>query len=108
MLADPEVVIVRLMSSSKDHELELIYSHLLGQPSIHEKAISRDLGRTFPQHEYFQEGGGVGQDSLMAVCKAYSLYDEEVGYTQGLQFIVGPLLLNVRFDALSAELRSEH
>lgn len=31
------------------------------------------------------------------VVKAYSLYDEEVGYTQGLQFIVGPLLLNVRF-----------
>lgn len=30
------------------------------------------------------------------VVKAYSLYDEEVGYTQGLQFIVGPLLLNVR------------
>ena len=29
------------------------------------------------------------------VVKAYSLYDEEVGYCQGLQFIVGPLLLNV-------------
>lgn len=30
------------------------------------------------------------------VVKAYSIYDDEVGYTQGLQFIVGPLLLNVR------------
>lgn len=33
------------------------------------------------------------------VVKAYSLYDEDVGYTQGLQFIVGPLLLNVRPSA---------
>lgn len=30
------------------------------------------------------------------MVKAYSIYDDEVGYTQGLQFIVGPLLLNVR------------
>jgi hypothetical protein len=27
--------------------------------------------------------------------KAYSLYDEECGYCQGMQFVVGPLLLNM-------------
>lgn len=36
------------------------------------------------------------------VVKAYSIYDEEVGYTQGLQFIVGPLLLNVRSSCSGA------
>lgn len=80
-------------------ELETTYSTLLKQTSPHEKAIMRDLSRTFPNHEYFKEGGepgtGTGQENLFNVVKAYSLYDEDVGYCQGLQFIVGPLLLNV-------------
>lgn len=88
-----------LMSSSKDLELESTYSALLKETSAHEKAIMRDLSRTFPHHDYFKEGGvpgtGTGQENLFNVVKAYSLYDEEVGYCQGLQFIVGPLLLNV-------------
>ncbi|EGG05010.1 uncharacterized protein MELLADRAFT_78210 [Melampsora larici-populina 98AG31] len=85
----------QLMSSSKDVELEMEYSRLLNLPCQYEKSITRDLNRTFPQLEYFKESGGVGQDSLLAVCKAFSLYDEEVGYTQGLQFIIGPMLLNM-------------
>ncbi|KAI5481236.1 Rab GTPase activator [Pseudohyphozyma bogoriensis] len=84
----------QLMAASKDIALEATYSSLLKQPSIHEKSIGRDLSRTFPKHEYFVEGG-AGQQNLFNVVKAYSLYDEEVGYTQGLQFIVGPLLLNM-------------
>lgn len=36
-----------------------------------------------------------GPTNSFNVVKAYSIYDDEVGYTQGLQFIVGPLLLNV-------------
>ncbi|GAA5982181.1 hypothetical protein JCM11641_000612, partial [Rhodosporidiobolus odoratus] len=88
----------QLMAAAKDPTLESIYSNLLSQSSPHEKSIARDLNRTFPKHEYFREGrevGGVGQENLFNVVKAYSLYDEEVGYTQGLQFIVGPLLLNM-------------
>ena len=86
-------------SASKDQDLESHYAALLKQTSSHEKSISRDLSRTFPGHDYFRDprdGGGNGQENLFNVVKAYSLYDEEVGYTQGLQFIVGPLLLNVR------------
>lgn len=82
------------MSSSKSAPLEETYKALLKLPSPHEKAIAKDLSRTFPNHKYFQ-GGGVGQESLYMVLKAYSLYDQEVGYTQGLAFIVAALLLNV-------------
>lgn len=85
-------------SASKDQDLENIYAQLLKETSSHEKSISRDLGRTFPKLSYFQESrstGGVGQENLFNVVKAYSLYDPDVGYTQGLQFIVGPLLLNM-------------
>ncbi|KAK0543573.1 GTPase-activating protein [Tilletia horrida] len=85
----------QLMSSSKDEELEIIYAYYLKQTSPHEKAIRRDLSRTFPEQEYFADGKGVGQENLFNVIKAYSLYDEECGYCQGMQFVVGPLLLNM-------------
>ncbi|RSH81499.1 GTPase-activating protein [Saitozyma podzolica] len=85
----------QLMSASKSPPLEEAYKALLKMTSPHEKAIVKDLNRTFPQHKHFQEGGGVGQESLFMVVKAYSLYDQEVGYTQGLAFIVAALLLNM-------------
>ncbi|KAK4336235.1 Anion/proton exchange transporter GEF1 [Rhodotorula toruloides] len=85
----------QLMAAAKDENLEFVYSELLKQSSPHEKSIARDLSRTFPKHEYFSDAQGVGQENLFNVVKAYSLYDDEVGYTQGLQFIVGPLLLNM-------------
>ncbi|KDN52516.1 RabGAP/TBC [Tilletiaria anomala UBC 951] len=85
----------QLMSGSKDEEMEMIYAFYLKQTSPHEKAIRRDLARTFPEQGYFQEGAGTGQENLFNVVKAYSLYDEECGYCQGMQFVVGPLLLNM-------------
>ncbi|KAJ5662746.1 hypothetical protein N7462_011672 [Penicillium macrosclerotiorum] len=38
---------------------------------------------------------GFGQESLFGLCKAYALYDEAVGYAQGMNFIVMPLLFNM-------------
>ncbi|CAG8557164.1 3433_t:CDS:2 [Acaulospora colombiana] len=86
-------MIWQLMSKSKDSELELTYAQLLKGTSSHEKMIMRDLKRTFPKHEYFQDQGG--QEGLFNVVKAYSIYDKEVGYCQGISFVVGPLLLNM-------------
>ncbi|WWC66780.1 uncharacterized protein I206_100685 [Kwoniella pini CBS 10737] len=85
----------QLMSSSKSTPLEETYKALLKIPSTHEKAIKKDLSRTFPHHKYFQDNAGMGQEGLFMVVKAYSLYDPEVGYTQGLAFIVAALLLNM-------------
>jgi hypothetical protein len=62
------------MSSSKSPSLEEDYKELLKLTSPHEKAIAKDLSRTFPHHKFFQEGGGVGQESLFMVVKAYSLW----------------------------------
>ncbi|KAI9281228.1 rab-GTPase-TBC domain-containing protein [Umbelopsis sp. AD052] len=85
----------QLFSGSKDDALEEQYRELLNETSTHEKLIQRDLARTFPGHDYFKERGGDGQEGLFNVVKAYSLYDPEVGYCQGLAFVVGPLLLNM-------------
>ncbi|KZO98865.1 RabGAP/TBC, partial [Calocera viscosa TUFC12733] len=85
----------QLMSASKDMNLEQVYAELLKDSSPHEKSIMRDLGRTFPNHEYFQDVQGIGQENLFNVVKAYSLYDPEVGYCQGMPFVVAALLLNM-------------
>ncbi|KAF9958847.1 GTPase-activating protein [Mortierella alpina] len=87
-------LIWQLLAKSKDAQLEATYAELLKSTSSHEKQITRDMSRTFPNHEYFQ-ADGVGQEALFNVVKAYSLYDTEVGYCQGLSFVVGPLLLNM-------------
>ncbi|KAF9932713.1 GTPase-activating protein [Modicella reniformis] len=86
-------LIWQVLAKAKDPELEAKYAELLKETSSHEKQINRDINRTFPHHEYFQTEG-LGQESLFNVVKAYSLYDPEVGYCQGLSFVVGPLLLN--------------
>ncbi|KAJ3082736.1 GTPase-activating protein [Rhizoclosmatium hyalinum] len=70
-------------------------SALLLRTSTHEKVIQRDLARTFPNHDHFRDANGPGQESLFNVLKAYSVYDPEVGYCQGIAFITGPLLLNM-------------
>jgi hypothetical protein len=83
----------QLMSASKNANLEETYKTLLKQTSPYEKSIQKDINRTFPSHKFFQ--GAIGQEGLFVVCKAYSLYDPDVGYTQGLAFIVATLLLNM-------------
>lgn len=67
----------------------------LVQDSNCENVIQRDINRTFPAHDFFKEAGGLGQDSLYRISKAYAVHDTEVGYCQGLSFLAATLLLHV-------------
>lgn len=58
-----------------------------------EKTIRRDLGTRTSFSKYAAAQGL--QESLFGVCKAYALYDEDVGYAQGMNFLIMPLLFNV-------------
>ncbi|XP_014681720.1 PREDICTED: ecotropic viral integration site 5 ortholog-like isoform X2 [Priapulus caudatus] len=71
------------------------FADYLKQSSPSEKVIRRDIARTYPEHEFFKEKDGTGQESLFNVMKAYSLHDREVGYCQGSGFIVGLLLMQM-------------
>ncbi|KAI4458021.1 tbc1 domain family member gtpase-activating protein [Holotrichia oblita] len=71
------------------------YRLLITQESACENVIQRDIARTFPAHDFFKEAGGLGQDSLYRVSKAYAVYDSEVGYCQGLSFLAATLLLHM-------------
>ncbi|XP_050312138.1 ecotropic viral integration site 5 ortholog isoform X3 [Anthonomus grandis grandis] len=72
-----------------------LYAEYIKTKSPCEKVIRRDIARTYPEHDFFKEKDGPGQESLFNVIKAYSLHDREVGYCQGSGFIVGLLLMQM-------------
>lgn len=58
-----------------------------------EKVIKRDMGT---RTSYSKHAVAAGlQDGLFGVCKAYALFDEPVGYAQGMNFLIMPLLFNM-------------
>lgn len=67
------------------------FESLSGQTAENiQDAINKDLRRTFPEHPQFDE---IGQASLERVLRAYSIYNPDVGYCQGMNFIAAFLLI---------------
>ncbi|KAJ2473170.1 hypothetical protein GGI02_001061 [Coemansia sp. RSA 2322] len=89
-------VVWQTLTAARSTYLQTVYAQLAQEYSPHERMIRRDLPRTFPKIAVFRGEGGSGQQRLFRVLRAYSLYDAEVGYCQGLGFIIGPLLLTMR------------
>lgn len=87
----------RLAGTEESTHMMENYRLLITKDSNCENVIQRDIARTFPAHDFFKEAGGLGQDSLYRVSKAYAVYDTEVGYCQGLSFLAATLLLHVSF-----------
>lgn len=85
-------IIWQLIANSKSKEFEDIYNTLLHSESPHEAIIRRDLKRT----KYIPEDK---IEDLFNIMKVYSVYDPDVGYTQGMAFIATPLLLNCESEA---------
>ncbi|KAL7602123.1 uncharacterized protein LOC111919900 [Lactuca sativa] len=86
----------QLISGSRDLLLMNpgVYEQLvIYETSASELDIIRDISRTFPSHVFYQQRHGPGQRSLYNVLKAYSVYDREVGYVQGMGYLAGLLLL---------------
>lgn len=85
-------IVWQSVAKSKSVVMEELYMHLKSEASIHEKAIKRDLTRTsfFTNVEAVDKAG-----ELFNVIKAYSNFDPDVGYTQGMAFIAIPLIMNM-------------
>lgn len=85
----------RLAHCDNDNSMMETYRILITKDCNCENVIQRDINRTFPAHDFFKEAGGLGQDSLYRISKAYAVYDTEVGYCQGLSFLAATLLLHM-------------
>lgn len=85
-------IIWQLVARSKNLQLEELYMHLKSETLIHERAIRRDLTRT----SFFTNVDALNKaEELYNVIRAYSLFDPDVGYTQGMVFIAVPLIMNM-------------
>lgn len=82
------------LSFPKD-PIEVYQSVLCSQLELEEffssqKQIELDLKRTFPDEAYFN--GKIGENGLRRVLTAFCKYDPNLGYVQGMNYIVAALL----------------
>ncbi|XP_071820246.1 rab GTPase-activating protein 1-like isoform X2 [Apostichopus japonicus] len=71
------------------------YRVLITKDSPMEEMITRDISRTFTAHEKFQTEDEGGQEAMLKISKAYSIYDPDVAYCQGMSFLTAVLWLHM-------------
>ncbi|KAI9349142.1 rab-GTPase-TBC domain-containing protein [Obelidium mucronatum] len=59
------------------------------------EVIERDVARCYPHHIMFIDKDGYGINNLRGILRSYALYNPILGYTQGMGFIVGMLLMQI-------------
>jgi len=59
-----------------------------------DKAINRDIPRTFPSHPMFARGSDACL-ALSNVLRAYANFNSSVGYCQGMSYIIATLLMHL-------------
>uniref|UniRef100_A0A0X3PWH0 TBC1 domain family member 2B n=1 Tax=Schistocephalus solidus TaxID=70667 RepID=A0A0X3PWH0_SCHSO len=57
--------------------------------SAHRRQITLDVLRTFPEHVAFNRPEATGVQQMQEVLQAFALHNPDVGYCQGMNFIVG-------------------
>ncbi|XP_041444392.1 USP6 N-terminal-like protein isoform X1 [Xenopus laevis] len=74
-------------------DLYLVLKQRARRLSTDIRQIDLDVNRTFRDHIMFRDRYGVKQQALFHVLAAYSLYNTEVGYCQGMSQITALLLM---------------
>lgn len=73
-----------------------VYKKMLGyarQWSTEARQIDKDVNRQFREHLQYRERYSLKQQSLFNVLTAYSMYNMELGYCQGMAGVAGILLM---------------
>lgn len=91
------VIWPRLLGAERmKHERRDMYSELLLRARLVSKDIKQidlDINRTYRDHLAFRKRYDVKQKSLLNVLAAYSMYNTEVGYCQGMSQIAALFLM---------------
>lgn len=73
-----------------------VYERMLRQArtwGTEARQIDSDVNRQFREHLFYRERYSIKQRSLFNVLTAYSMYNMEVGYCQGMSGVAGVLLM---------------
>ena len=65
---------------------------LLEKNNIYDKEIQKDLTRTFPNNSTFKYGNS-NYNKLYHLLTVYSLYNQKIGYAQGVNFLVAHIIV---------------
>ena len=57
--------------------------------------IDRDIPRCYPDHSQFSDATGQGQRDLGDILKAYSHYNTQLEYCQGMGRLAGCMLMHM-------------
>eukprot|EP00347_Sterkiella_histriomuscorum_P004557 403360010 len=83
------------------YDFVLMYTDKGTQQDEIEKLIAKDVHRTFADQNLYQEPPESGSNRLYNLLRAYSLYDPDVSYMQGMNFIAALVLNLFEDDALA-------
>lgn len=86
----------QFLAGSQDYKKPGMYQNLCSRPRTKTYAvIERDIARCYPDHIQFRDEDGQGQQDLGDVLKAYSQYNSELGYCQGMGRLAGCMLMHM-------------
>ena len=74
------------------NNFENIYLNYINSSNKYDNDIIKDLLRTFPNDSSFYKGS-ESYFKLFNVLKAYSNYNKEIGYAQGMNFITAKIII---------------
>ena len=74
-----------------NNNIDIIYHNYKKSSTKYDTEIIKDLLRTFPKDSAFQRGSACYQ-KLFNILKVYSNFNNEIGYAQGMNFIVAKLI----------------
>lgn len=85
--------LIAKVRNQRSHYITDVYRKFLAEVNPRtDYKISKDVHRTVPGKALFKEETSSGENKLYNVLKAYSSYDPEIGYVQGINFISSILL----------------
>ena len=83
--------LLKYSTFNKINNFENAYNNYLTISNKYDNEITKDLLRTFPHDNSFHKGSEC-YIKLFNILKAYSNYNNEIGYAQGMNFIVAKLI----------------
>lgn len=83
-------------------EEQISFDALVNKECAQEEKIRNDVKRSFSEHVFLKENKEAKIQSMHRILRAYANLDPEVGYTQGMNFVVG-MLLYMNFSEIQAK-----
>ena len=81
------------VKSLKQQHPKNYYDQLIENQNKWEVQIEKDIPRTYAGENFFKKPEYEAKETLFRILRAYANFDEELGYTQGMNGIAGMLLM---------------